>query len=200
MPGEEGGSDMRFPERSHVTSDETFTWEEVRAIMDKEIKRRGEYVTAIVQAMRERYGDEVLGIAGRAIYQIGYEKGKARSELMRQRGQSNDLHSLSELVAHRTAKLYLGTTVAVEADRMTSTETYCPMPAYWKSIGFADEDVRRFCWMFDQVDRGMVEGYNPEYTADLGGAEQLAQHGYCQMIVRQKKAEESPIARARPRE
>jgi hypothetical protein len=199
MASEEGGSGLHFPERSHVTSDETFTWEEVRAIMDKEIKRRGEYVTAVVQAMRERFGDEALEIASRAIYQIGFEKGKARSELMRQEGRANDLQSLAELVAHRTAKLYLGTKVAVEPERMTSTETYCPLPAYWKSIGFTDIEVRRFCWMFDQVDQGMVEGYNPDYTADLGGAEQLAEHGYCQMIVRKKQAEESPIAKARPR-
>jgi hypothetical protein len=199
MASMEGGTGMHFPERSHVNSDETFTWEEVRAIMDKEIKRRGEYVTAIVQAMRDRFGDGVLDIAGQAIYQIGYQKGKARSEMARGQGQQNDLQSLSELVAHRTAKLYLGTRVEVEAERMTSTETYCPMPAYWKSIGFTDTEVRRFCWMFDQVDRGMVEGYNPEFTADLGGAEQLAQHGYCQMIVRKKQAEESPIAKARLR-
>jgi hypothetical protein len=199
MASEEGGTGLHFPERSQVTSDETFTWEEVRGIMDKEIKRRAEYVTAVVQAMRERYGDEVLDIAGQAIYQIGYRKGTARAEMARGQGQQNDLHSLSELVAHRTARLYLGTTVEVEAERMTSTETYCPMPAYWKSIGFSDTEVRRFCWMFDQVDRGMVEGYNPEFTADLGGAEQLAQHGYCQMIVRKKQAEESPIAKARPR-
>lgn len=200
MATAEGRSEMRFPDRSHVTSDEMFSWEEVRAIMDKEIKRRGEYVTAIVQAMREHFGDGAFDIAVRAIYQIGYNKGKARSELMRQQGRPTDLHSLSELVAHRTAKLYLGTTVEVEPDRMTSTETYCPMPAYWKSIGLEDIEVRRFCWMFDQVDRGMVEGYNPDYTADLGGAEQLAQHGYCQMIVRKKDAEETPIARARLRE
>jgi hypothetical protein len=199
MTSQEAGTGMHFPERSHVTSDETFTWEEVRAIMDKEIKRRGEYVTAIVQAMRDRYGDEALDIASRAIYQIGYEKGKSRSEQMRQQGRQNDLLSLSDLVAHRTAKLYLGTKVEVEAERMTSTETYCPLPAYWKSIGFTDTEVRRFCWMFDQVDQGMVEGYNPDYTADLGGAEQLAQHGYCQMIVRRKQAEESPIAKARLR-
>lgn len=199
MAGEEGESGMHFPERSHVTSDETFTWEEVRAIMDKEIKRRGEYVTAIVQAMRDRFGDGVLDIADRAIYQIGFQKGKTRSETAREQGQQNDLQSLSELVAHRTAKLYLGTKVEVEEERMTSSETYCPLPAYWKSIGFTDTEVRRFCWMFDQVDRGMVEGYNPEFTADLGGAEQLAQHGYCQMIVRKKQAEESPIAKARLR-
>ena len=181
---------MEFPTQSHTSSDETFTWEEVRAIMDKEIKRRGEYVTAIVLAMKERYGEEALDVAARAIYQIGYKKGKARSEMVREQGREPDLESLSELVAHRMAKLYLGTEVQVEAQRMTATETYCPLPAFWKSIGFPDDEVLRFCRMFDQVDKGMVEGYNGDYTTDLGGAAELAQRGYCQMIVRKKLTEE----------
>jgi hypothetical protein len=88
------------------------------------------------------------------------------------------------------ACLYLGTTVEVKPDRMTVSETYCPLPAYWKSIGFPDAEVLQFCRMFDQVDKGMVEGYNGEYTTDLGGAAELAEQGYCQMIVRKKPADE----------
>lgn len=175
-----------FPEKSHRNSDQSFTWDEVKTIMDKEIKRRTEYVTAVVLAMQDEFGDKALDVAAKAIYQIGYKKGKARSEAVLEEGRDNDLESLSNLIAHKMSKLYLGTTTNVEGDELTVRETYCPLPVYWQSIGMSDADVVKFCKIFDQVDKGMVEGYNSKYTTDLGGAEELALTGFCQMVVRKK--------------
>jgi len=186
MPERESTSDLEFPMRSHRSTDEMFSWDEVKAIMDKETKRRAEYVTSIVLAMRDHFGKEALAIAAKAIYMIGYEKGKARSELVQEQGQENNLESLSELIAHKMSRLYLGTTTDLKSDELTVKETYCPLPVYWKSIGMSDTEVVRFCRIFDQVDKGMVEGYNSEFTTDLSGAEELAQKGYCQMVVRRK--------------
>ena len=182
----ESNKSLEFPLQSHCSSDETFTWDEVKAIMDKEIKRRAEYVTSVIMAMRSRYGEEALEIAAEAIYQIGYQKGKARSETVLEQGEKNDLESLSELIAHKMSRLYLGTTTEIQQDRLMVKETYCPLPVYWKSIGMPDEDVVRFCKIFDQVDKGMVEGYNSDFTTDLSGAEELALQGFCQMVVRKK--------------
>jgi hypothetical protein len=175
-----------FPDKSHRESDQTFTWDEVKAIMDKEIKRRAEYVTAVILAMQEKFGDEALDVAAGAIYQIGYKKGKARSEIVAEQGQENDLESLSQLIAHKMSRLYLGTNTSVEEDQLRVRETYCPLPVYWQSIGMSDTNVVKFCKIFDQVDKGMVEGYNSDYTTDLGGAEELATEGFCQMVVRRK--------------
>ena len=107
-----------FPQKSHRTSDQTFTWEEVKAIMDKEIKRRAEYVTTVILAMQEKFGDEALDVAAQAIYQIGYKKGKARSEIVAEQGQETDLESLSELIAHKMSRLYLGTSTSIEAGQL----------------------------------------------------------------------------------
>jgi hypothetical protein len=181
-------SDLEFPSESQRSTDELFTWDEVKEIMDKQIKRRAEYVTSVIQAMREHFGEEALDVAAEAIYQIGYQKGIARSELVADQGEDTDLESLSELIGHKMSRLYLGTTTEVDGDALTVRETYCPLPVYWKSIGMADDEIVRFCKIFDQVDRGMVEGYNSEFTTDLGGAEELALQGYCQMVVRRKTA------------
>ncbi len=194
MTDRENPSELQFPRESGKTTEAVFTWDEVKAIMDKEIMRRAEYVTNIVQAMRERYGEEALEVAANAIYQIGYRKGKTRSQLVREQGKETDLESLSELVAHKMARLYLGTTAEIHLGELTVRETYCPLPVYWKSIGMSDTETVRFCKIFDQVDKGMAEGYNGELTADLGGAEQLATLGYCQMIVRKKTATQDPSA------
>lgn len=179
-------STLQFPTRSHRSTDAVFTWDEVKAIMDKEIKRRAEYVTTIVLAMRERFGDEAYDIAAQAIYQIGYRKGQARSALVQAQGQTNDLESLAALIAHQTAQLYLGTTAELKAGELTVCETYCPLPVYWQSIGLSDTETVRFCRIFDQVDKGMVEGYNGNFTAELGGAEELASKGFCHMLVRRR--------------
>jgi hypothetical protein len=144
--------------------------------------------------MRERFGDEALEVAAQAIYQIGYRKGQARSEVVKAEGKRNDLSSLSELVAHKMARLYLGTTAEMKLGALTVRETYCPLPVYWKSIGMSDAETVRYCKIFDQVDKGMVEGYNPSLTADLGGAEELARLGYCQMIVRERGSQEAAPA------
>jgi hypothetical protein len=186
MAAHEQNSSLEFPSQSHRSTDQSFTWDEVKAIMDKEIKRRAEYVTSVIMAMRERFGEEALDIAAEAIYQIGYKKGKARSELVLEQGEDNDLESLSSLIAHKMSTLYLGTTTEVVGDELTVKETYCPLPVYWKSLGLADEEIVRFCKIFDQVDKGMVEGYNSDFTTDLSGAEELALQGYCQMVVRKK--------------
>jgi hypothetical protein len=177
-------SGFQFPDRSHRSTDETFTWDEVKAIMDKEIKRRAEYVTQIILAMRDRFGDEAYDVAAKAIYQIGYRKGQTRQELVKAQGQANDLESLSGLVAHRMAQLYLGTTAELKPGELRVCETYCPLPVYWKSMGLPDSENLRFCRIFDQVDKGMVEGYNSSFEAELGGAEQLATQGFCHMTVR----------------
>ncbi len=107
MMDREDGSGLVFPAQSDRSTDDVFTWDEVKAIMDKEIMRRAEYVTRVVEAMRERFGDEALEVAAQAIYQIGFRKGQARSELVQAEGKRNDLSSLSELVAHKMARLYL---------------------------------------------------------------------------------------------
>jgi hypothetical protein len=187
MSETEGASNLQFPQHSHQTSDQTFTWDEVKAIMDKEIMRRAEYVTSIVLAMKERFGDEALDVAAAAIYQIGFRKGQARSELVQGQGKQNDLASLSELIAHKMARLYLGTTAEMKMGELTVRETYCPLPVYWKSAGMSDAETVRYCRIFDQVDKGMVEGYNPGFTAELGGAEGLARLGFCQMVVRRRQ-------------
>ena len=180
---------LEFPLESHRSTDETFSWGEVREIMDKQIMRRAEYVTTVIQAMRERFGEEALDVAVEAIYQIGYQKGVARSELVRSQGETNDLESLSELIAHKMSRLYLGTSTEVSGNELKVKETYCPLPVYWKSIGMPDDEIVRFCKIFDQVDKGMIEGYNHDFTTELSGAEELALQGYCQMVVRQKDGE-----------
>lgn len=190
MEQSEGSSQLEFPRRSDMTTDDVFTWDEVKAIMDKEIMRRAEYVTSVVEAMRQRFGDEAVDVAAHAIYQIGYRKGKARAGLVQEQGRPNDLESLSELVAHKMARLYLGTTAEMRLGTLTVRETYCPLPVYWKSIGMSDAETVRYCKVFDQVDKGMVEGYNRQLTADLGGAEELATLGYCQMVVRERTTAE----------
>jgi hypothetical protein len=186
MPENRVPSELKFPTRSDRSTDKLFTWDEVREILDKQIMRRAEYVTAVVQAMRKRFGEEAYEIASEAIYQIGYRKGQARSAMVQEQGQEIDLESLSELIGHEMSRLYLGNTIEVQQDQLTVRETYCPLPVYWKSIGFSDTEIVRLCRVFDQVDKGMVEGYNPDFTTELGGAEQLALQGYCQMVVRRK--------------
>ncbi|MFA9403477.1 MAG: L-2-amino-thiazoline-4-carboxylic acid hydrolase [Anaerolineales bacterium] len=180
---------LEFPSESNQSTDETFTWDEVKEIMDKQIMRRAEYVTSVIVAMREHFGEEALDIAAEAIYQIGFRKGVARSDLVLAQGEENDLESLSELIGHKMSRIYLGTTTEISENELTVQETYCPLPVYWKSIGMANDDIVRFCKIFDQVDKGMIEGYNSDFTTDLSGAEELAIQGYCQMVVRQKQVE-----------
>jgi hypothetical protein len=67
---------------------------------------------------------------------------------------------------------------------MTVTEDYCPLPRKWKEMGLADDQIVSFCILFDQVDKGMVEGYNLAYVACLSGCRDLAETGRCRMVIR----------------
>jgi len=180
-------STMTFPDRSHRSTDKLFTWDEVRALMDKETMRRAEYVARILEALREEYGDQVLSIAKKAIYKIGYEKGDKRAKLVEEQGKTNDLDSLANLVSHDMSQLYLGNEVEVGENRMVVRETYCPLPRKWKEMGFPDDQIVNYCLLFDQVDKGMVEGYNPKFEAMLSGCKDLARIGFCQMVVQIKR-------------
>jgi hypothetical protein len=186
MPDQPIRSTMEFPERSHSTTDKLFTWDEVRALLDKESMRRAEYLARILESLRKHYGDQVLEIASRVIYDLGYEKGQARARLVQQAGDETDLPSLAKLVSHDMARLYLGNSADVTADPMLIRETYCPLPRKWREIGMDDETIVAYCHLFDQVDKGMVEGYNPSFEAALSGCTGLAQNGFCQMVVRKK--------------
>jgi hypothetical protein len=177
---------LKFPVRSQVSTEETFSWDAVRAMLDKEYMRRAEYIARIVMAMRKEYGEGVYDVVKQVIYQIGYEKGKARAALAESQGQARDLESLANLIAHKTARLYLGTTPEVREGHMVVRETYCPLPIRWREMGLTDDELVAFCMMFDQVDRGMIEGYNDTYEVELSGCRGLAEKGYCQMIVSKK--------------
>lgn len=174
------------PERSKKNTVERFTWDEVRGILDKETMRRAEYIARILRALSNRFGDEVYSIASSTIYQIGLEKGEARASLVKSNHQSNNLESLATLVHHKIAELYLGNEVEIKGSTMVVREDYCPLLKKWKDMGMSDDEVARHCMMFDQVDKGMVEGFNHDYVAELSGCWNLAERGYCEMIVREK--------------
>lgn len=180
--------EMEFPARSASTTDQMFTWEEVRGFLDKETTRRSEYIARILEALRARFGDEVMEIASKAIYNIGYEKGAMRAKLVKEKQQANDLESLSKLISHTTAKLYLGNKVEVQDDRMVVTEDYCPHPKKWREMGFPLSKIVEYCLLFDQVDKGMIEGYNGNFEAELTGCWNLGRTGVCQMYVKCKEA------------
>lgn len=177
-----------YPRRSSQTTDKLFTWDEVRALLDKETMRRAEYIARILEALQDKFGDEVMEIAAKVIYALGYEKGAMRAEMVRAAGADPDLPSLAKLVSHATAQLYLGNRVEANQDEMVVKEEYCPLLVRWADMGFAEDKIIGYCMLFDQVDKGMVEGYNPDFTAELSGCWGLAEKGYCQMLVRRRPA------------
>ena len=174
---------MEFPEKSKHTTDELFTWDEVRTLLDKEAMRRAEYIARILISLKEHYGDELMEIARDVIYKIGFEKGQTRASLMKAEGKKNDLDNLARLISHKTAQLYLGNQTIVEMEKLVVTEDYCPLPRKWKDMGLSDDQIINFCLLFDQVDKGMVEGYDQELEAHLSGCKGLSENGYCQMCV-----------------
>ena len=174
---------MEFPEKSRSTTDKLFTWDEVRKLLDKESMRRAEYITRILEALRDQYGDQVIEVAAQVIYNIGHEKGALRAKLMQEKGQSNDLPNLANLVSHEIARLYLGNTVEIHDEEIVIREDYCPLIKKWSDMGMPEEKIAGYCRLFDQVDKGMVEGYNQEFVAELTGCEGLAGKGYCGMVV-----------------
>ncbi|MCC6147570.1 MAG: L-2-amino-thiazoline-4-carboxylic acid hydrolase [Anaerolineaceae bacterium] len=180
--------EMEFPARSASTTDQLFTWEEVRGFLDKETTRRSEYIARLLEALREKFGEEVMDVASKVIYNIGYEKGAMRARMVKEKQQKNDLESLAGLISHTTAKLYLGNQVEVDGDLMTVTEDYCPHPKKWHEMGFPLPKVTEYCLLFDQVDKGMIEGYNEKFEAELTGCWNLGENGVCQMYVRCKGA------------
>lgn len=182
----ESKSTMNFPKRSKHSTEQVFSWEEVRELLDKEAVRRADYIARILENMREVFGDKVFEIAAEVIYNIGYEKGKIRARLAKEKGQNNDLTCLAQLVSHRTAQLYLGNNVEIDGDTMFVREDYCPLPVKWKEMGLPDDKIISYCLLFDQVDKGMVEGFNPAFEAMLSGCKGLAEKGFCEMIVRRK--------------
>ncbi len=174
---------MKFPEKSRSSTGRLFTWDEVRRLLDKESMRRAEYITRILDALREKYGDQVIEIAAQVIYNIGYEKGAVRARLMQEKGASNDLPSLANLVSHEIARLYLGNQVEIHDDELVIREDYCPLIKKWSDMGLPEDQITGYCRLFDQVDKGMVEGYNQDFVAELTGCAGLAKNGYCGMVV-----------------
>jgi hypothetical protein len=177
---------MEFPEKSRSTTDKLFTWEEVRKLLDKETMRRAEYIARILIKLSEFYGGDVFTVAAHVIYQIGFEKGRARARFVEAEGSENNLENLAKLVSHETAKLYLGNEVEVKPDQLLVREDYCPLPRKWKEMGLPEDQIVSFCFLFDQVDKGMVEGYNREFEAHLSGCRDLAETGHCQMLVKRR--------------
>ena len=174
---------MDFPEKSHSSTNELFTWDEVRVLLDKEATRRAEYIARIIIELSSHYGEEVKKIASEVIYQIGFKKGQNRAILMKEAGKPNDLENLANLVSHKNAQLYLGNQVKVEHNWLLVTEDYCPLPRKWKEMGLPDDQIEDFCQLFDQVDKGMIEGYNQNFEVHLSGCRDLARNGICQMLV-----------------
>ena len=175
-----------YPRQSKNTTERQFSWDEVRALLDKEAMRRAEYIVRILEALQAKFGDEVMAIASKVIYELGFEKGTKRAQLMEQNGQPNDMPNLAKLVSHEIAQIYLGNSAVVNGDELIIREDYCPLIVKWNDMGFPDEKIVNYCTLFDQVDKGMVEGYNNDFRAELTGCAGLKGKGYCGMLVRRK--------------
>jgi len=174
---------MSFPSSSKATTDETFTWDEVKKLQDKEFMRRAEYMARFIKALQKRYGDEVKDIAKQVIYDIGAEKGRARAEI----SKDASLESLVDLIAHKFSKLYFGTRIAeMDQNHAVLREDYCPLPVKWKDMGLSDGEIVELCDIFCSVDRGMVHGYNPKFDITITGCQGLKKDGYCQFTISKK--------------
>ena len=114
---------------------------EVKVLLDKEFYRRAEYVTKILMAMKERYGEEAFNIAKQAIYDIGFEKGQHRAQVARENNEEISLENLSSQVTHKISRFYFGTTSDFQGDQIVIRETYCPLPRKWKEMGFSDDEI-----------------------------------------------------------
>jgi hypothetical protein len=187
MTGRDQEDLMEFPENSKVSTEKQFTWDEVRTLLDKEAMRRAEYIARLLLRLSSLYGEEVFEIAKREIYQIGFEKGQGRAKSLIKEGRENNLSNLAGLVSHEIAQLYLGNSVTVDDERMTVIENYCPLPRKWKEMGLDDGQIIELCLIFDQVDKGMVEGYNNSFEASLTGCHGLHEKGLCQMVICRKE-------------
>ncbi len=175
-----------YPRQSKNTTVRQFSWDEVRSLLDKEAMRRAEYIARILEALQAKFGDEVMAIASKVIYDLGFEKGSIRAQLMEQNGQPNDMTNLANLVSHEIAQIYLGNSAVVNGEELIIQEDYCPLIVKWSDMGFPEEKIVNYCTLFDQVDKGMVEGYNNDFRAELTGCAGLTGKGYCGMLVRRK--------------
>lgn len=173
---------MDFPERSKRTTDETFTWDEVRKRLDEEFMNRANYTARILLALSEKYGDGVLDVAKKEIYEIGYEMGKRHAATAKEKS----LEHLLEIFSHKIDVLYFGFTAELFEDKFVGRMEHCPMPRQWKQMGMTDDEIVHFCSIFDHVDKGVIEGYSERYTGVNTGCRMLAEKGYCQLTAIEK--------------
>jgi predicted hydrocarbon binding protein len=173
---------MEFPERSNRTTDEKFTWDEVRERLDEEFMNRANYTARILLALREKFGDEVFDVAKKVIYEIGCEMGERHAATAKEKS----LEHLLEIFSRKIDVLYFGFTAELLDDKFVGRAEHCPMPRQWKQMGMTDEEIVHFCSIFDHVDKGVIEGYSERYTGVNTGCRTLAEKGYCQLTAIEK--------------
>jgi len=173
---------MEFPERSKKTTDDTFTWDEVRKYLDEGYMDRAKYVARILLALSQKYGDEVFDVAKETIYEIGYEKGQEHAATT----EEKSLEHLLKFYSDKVHGLYFGYFAELSGDKIVRRTDHCPMPRQWKQMGMTDDEIVLFCSIFDYLRPGIVEGYGEQYSCENTGCRTLAEKGYCQMIITKK--------------
>jgi len=174
-----------FPEKSKKTTDETFTFEEIRGLMDGLIFGRAEYVAELLISLKKRFGDEVFEIAKKTIYDIGYKRG----QLIPPGAKGKDLASfLTGLAGSKFDKLYWGLTIDEQTDEsITCHVEHCPLPRKWKQMGLSNDEMVEMCTIFDYIDKGLAAGYHEDIEMENTGVKTLGTEGYCRLTIRLAK-------------
>ncbi len=173
---------MEFPAKSSHTTHKTFTFEELRAVLDRMNFSRAESVTMIVMRMRERFGEEAVEVAKQAIYDIGYKAGQA----MAANAKDKELGTfLDGFLGDEIEQLYWGWTLEQKSDQaIVGHVEHCPLPRKWKQMGLSDQQMIELCGIFDYVDKGITAGFNEALEIENSGVSTLSSAGYCRMAMR----------------
>ncbi len=173
---------MEFPTKSKQTTSETYTFEEVRGLMDRLHFARAEYLASILLALQARFGDEVMKIAGDAIFEIGRHQGQQLGKLSKDKSLADFAEGF---MGDKFDRPYWGYVIEQSSDKLvTGYMEYCPLPRKWKDMGLPDDQIQKLCSTCDNIDKGLAAGYPGGVQEENSGVRTLSTEGRCRMTIK----------------
>lgn len=114
----------------------------------------------LIKSFLEKYGDEVVEVAKRAVYQAGRIVG----DEMAKSAEDKSIETLVKLMLSSPYdQIFDAKLEDLGKDKAVIHWGRCPVKEKFESIGFQEKLIKTLCQVMEQYDAGIIEGFNSEF-------------------------------------
>ncbi len=140
--------------------EETFPSKDVVEYVGGELVNSRLAMGSLVKAFLDKWGEETIEIAKKALYNAGSIVGGGLSKAVEEKSIPNLVRMM---LAFPYDQIFDAKIEHLSEDKAVIHWRVCPLKERFKGIGMSESEMRILCPILEQYDVGIVEGFDPRF-------------------------------------